>query len=150
MLHYALRNDRKMFVAPLEARVPGVAYTVDTLQRLRRELTPDTCQLYLVVGADSLGTFSQWKDYKRIPELADLIPVARPGASDIVGDQELVSKLTTELGEGVVAKLLHNVVPYSGAALSSSEIRAQLKEGETQLPIHPDVYRYSSARGLYI
>lgn len=150
MLHYALRNDRKMFVAPLEAQVPGVAYTVDTLQRLRRELTPDTCQLYLVVGADSLGTFSQWKDYKQIPELADIIPVARPGASDIVDDQELIAKLTTELGEEVVAKLLRNVVPYSGAALSSSEIRSQLKDGATQLPIPTDVYRYSSARGLYI
>ena len=150
MLHYALRDDRNMFVSPLEARKPGVAYTVETLQRLRRELSPEQCRLYLIVGADSLESFSKWKDYKRIPELADIVPVARPGVSDVTHDPELIAKLTTELGEREAHKILHNAVPLTRAPLSSTEIRKQLKDGETNVEIPPDVYRYSNARGLYL
>ena len=150
MLHYALGNDPKMFVSPLEARAPGVAYTVDTLQRLRSELPSEQCQLFLIVGADSLNTFSQWKDYTQIPELVDIIPVARPGMSDVINDPNLIAKLSRELGEVVAAKIVGNVVPYDGPALSSTEIRTKLKNGETGLPISADVHRYSTVRGLYL
>ena len=150
MLHYALGNDPKMFVSPLEARAPGVAYTVDTLQRLRSELPSEQCQLFLIVGADSLNTFSQWKDYTQVPELVDIIPVARPGMSDVINDPHLIAKLSRELGEGIAAEIVRNVVPYDGPALSSTAIRTKLKNGEPGLPIPSDVYRYSTARGLYL
>jgi ADP-ribose pyrophosphatase len=149
MLFYSLRNEPRMFVSPLEARVPGVAYTIDTLERLRGELPPERCSLFLIVGADSLQTFDQWRDYKRIPTLADLIPVERPGVSDIAHDHDLVTKLRTELGGAVADRILDNVVPYDGAPLSSTEIRRRIALGEETLPLPPRVCRYAHERGLY-
>jgi nicotinate-nucleotide adenylyltransferase len=149
MLFYALRNNPGMFVSTLEARVPGVAYTIETLERLRQELPPDRCQLFLIVGADSLQTFSKWMDYTRIPELAQIIPVERPGISDIAHDLELLEKLTRELGSSTVEALLAHVVPYEGEPLSSTELRQRIAQGEEKLPLPPGVPNYTKERGLY-
>jgi nicotinate-nucleotide adenylyltransferase len=138
-----------MFVSTLEARVPGVAYTIETLERLRQELPPDRCQLFLIVGADSLQTFSKWMDYTRIPELAQIIPVERPGISDIAHDLELLEKLTRELGSSTVEALLAHVVPYEGEPLSSTELRQRIAQGEEKLPLPPGVPNYTKERGLY-
>lgn len=149
MLFYALRNDPGMFVSTFEARVPGVAYTIETLERLRKELPPDRCQVFLIVGADSLETFSRWKDYARIPSLAQIIPVERPGISDIAHDDELLIKLKRELGSSTVDALVAHVVPYDGVPLSSTELRQRIALGEEKLPLPPGVSDYTKERGLY-
>jgi len=149
MLYYALRQDPRMFVSTLEARTPGVAYTIDTLERLRQELSPERCHLFLIVGADSLYNFAQWKDYHRIPTLAELIPVERPGVSDIAHDSALVTRLRSELGNPVADQIVANVVPYNGNPLSSTEIREKLALGEESLPLPAGVLPYAKARGLY-
>ncbi len=149
MLFYALRHDPRMFVATLEARVPGVAYTVETLARLREKLPPDQCELFLIIGADSLQHFSEWRDYDRIPTLAELIPVERPGISDIANDEQLRRKLTKELGTSTVTRFLANVVPYEGHPLSSTELRQRIADREENLPLPPGVSEYTTERGLY-
>jgi nicotinate-nucleotide adenylyltransferase len=149
MLFYALQNEPGMFVSTLEARVPGVAYTIETLERLRQELPPDRCQLFLIVGADSLHTFSQWKDYARVPELAQIVPVERPGISDVAHDVELRRKLTRDLGPSTVENLLAHIVPYEGDPLSSTELRQRIERGEERLPLPPGVFEYTRERGLY-
>ena len=149
MLFSALRNNPGMFVSTLEARVPGVAYTIETLERLRQELPPDRCQVFLIVGADSLHTLSKWKDYARIPALAQIIPVERPGVSDIAHDEELLGKLKRELGSSAVEALLAHVVPYDGEPLSSTELRQRIARGEEKLPLPPGVSDYTKERGLY-
>ena len=149
MLFYALRNDPRMFVSTFESRTAGVAYTIETLERLRKELSPEQCRLFLIVGADSLVTFSRWKDYLRIPNLAELIPVERPGVSDIANDHKLLEKLTRELGPSTVESLVANVVPYEGQPLSSTELRQRIARGEEKLPLPPGVPHYTKERGLY-
>jgi nicotinate-nucleotide adenylyltransferase len=138
-----------MFVSTLEARTPGVAYTIDTLERLRKELSPERCHLFLIVGADSLYNFARWKEHQRIPSLAELIPVERPGVSDIAYDPALVTTLRSELGNPVADQIVANVVPYDGKPLSSTEIRERLALGEESLPIPAGVLRYAKARELY-
>lgn len=149
MLYYALRQEPRMFVSTLEAREPGVAYTIDTLERLRQELSPERCQLFLIVGADSLYNFAQWKEYQRIPTLAELIPVERPGVSDIAHDAALVTTLRSELGKPLADQIVANVVPYHGKPLSSTEIRERMALGEESLPLPAGVLRYAKTRGLY-
>ncbi len=149
MLFYALRDDLRMFVSTMEARTPGVAYTIDTLERLRQEISPEQCRLFLIMGADGLQNFAQWKDYKRIPTLAELIPVERPGVSDISHDQSLISTLSSELGQPVAEQIVANVVPYEGAPVSSTEVRRHIALGEEVLPLPPEVVRYAKERGLY-
>lgn len=149
MLYYALRNDPRMFVSPLESRVPGVAYTIETLERLRHALSPDQCRLFLIVGADSLQTFSRWREFNRIPELAEIIPVERPGVTDITHDLDLIEKLARDLGPSTTEAILANVVPYEGPPLSSTEVRTRIAHGEEKLPLPAGVAEYAKERGLY-
>jgi nicotinate (nicotinamide) nucleotide adenylyltransferase len=149
MLQYALRDDPRMFVSPLEARSPGVAYTVETLERLRQKLSPEQCRLFLIIGADSLQSLSQWRDFTRIPTLAEIIPVERPGITDITNDLELLQKLTRELGASTVESLMAYLVQFNGPPLSSTEVRSQIARGETTRTIPPEVARYAQERGLY-
>lgn len=149
MLQYALVGHPRMFVSPLEARVPGVAYTVNTLEHIREELAPDECELFLIVGADNLKTLSRWKDYQKLPALAEIVPVARPGSSAVSDEPGLAEKLRSELGPDVADRVLKNLVPNDGAPVSSTEIRAQLGKGERNPPMPASAYRYCFERGIY-
>ena len=58
---------------------PGPTVTADTLQELRREL-PDV-SLCLILGMDALSRLDAWIDFERIPALAHIVVVERPGAT---------------------------------------------------------------------
>ena len=52
-------------------------YTIDTVRYFAKKY-PDH-RLYLLIGADQVNTFDQWKDAKAISEFATPLYVARPG-----------------------------------------------------------------------
>jgi len=64
--------------APRLAGTPN--YTLDTLQRLRGEL-PAGCELFCLMGADSLVGLRQWHRAAEIPFAASMIVASRPGQS---------------------------------------------------------------------
>ena len=150
MLHHALLTHPKMFVSPLEARAPGVAYTVDTLERIRREIDSAHCALFFIMGADSLQSLSRWKNYTRIPTLAEIVPIERPGSRPLACDKELFTRLSDELGSDVADQILRNIVPYEANSLSSTEVRARIMQGETRLPMPDTAYRYCVERKIYL
>ena len=53
-------------------------YTIDTLERLRAELRPDSA-LYCLMGADSFFGLRRWHRAAEIPYAASLIVASRPG-----------------------------------------------------------------------
>lgn len=55
----------------------GVSYTVDTILDLRKTIAAE--DLFLIIGADHLESFHQWKDYRKILSEANLIVTTRPG-----------------------------------------------------------------------
>ncbi|MGE0526058.1 MAG: nicotinate (nicotinamide) nucleotide adenylyltransferase, partial [Bdellovibrionales bacterium] len=55
----------------------GVSYTVDTLRSIREESAK--AMIFLIIGMDQFIKFDQWKDFKEILEVADLIVTSRPG-----------------------------------------------------------------------
>ncbi len=55
-------------------------YTVDTLARLKSQMTAD-CALYFLMGADSFLNLKKWHRAAEIPFLAPLIVAFRPGES---------------------------------------------------------------------
>lgn len=150
MLYYALRDKPGMFVCPVETRSPGNSFTVDTLERFRSALPKESSQLFLIVGADCFQSFNQWKDYRRIPELAEILPIARPGTSDL-GDGELLPPdLSQELGGKTANTITRNLVPGLPEPLSSTQVREQLRAGqERDVQIPPSVLGYLHSRGLY-
>ena len=60
-----------------ELRRDGPSYTVDTLESLRAELR--TQPLCLLIGTDAFLGLETWHEWDRLPELAHLIVMHRPG-----------------------------------------------------------------------
>ena len=58
---------------------PGPTVTADTLQALREELPG--VSLCLILGMDALSRLDAWIDFERIPALAHIVVVERPGAA---------------------------------------------------------------------
>lgn len=94
-----------------EIKRGGISYTVDTLEELAREHKDVEWQW--IVGADATETFGMWKDIKRIAELAKLIVMDRAGCTKKTGEVAYIS------------------VEFVGNEMSSTEIRAKIKNGES-------------------
>ena len=79
MLQLAVQEVSELGVDDREIERGGVSYMVDTLQSFRDELGASV-SLSLVVGMDSFLTLPKWYEWERIPDLAHIVVVARPGS----------------------------------------------------------------------
>ena len=72
--------EASLIDGPLDGPQTGNApnYTIDTLHRLRNELSPGT-QIFVIVGADAFLGLRQWKDPAALLKQARWIVVSRPG-----------------------------------------------------------------------
>lgn len=77
MIELAIAGHESFHLSKIELERGGISYTVDTLEQIQ-QLHPKA-QLFLLMGEDSLKTFSRWKSPERICELAIPLVVNRPG-----------------------------------------------------------------------
>jgi nicotinate-nucleotide adenylyltransferase len=126
--------DNPAFVASdLELRRTGPSYTVDTLEVLTRERQGD--ELFLIVGSDTLGEMSTWREPDRIFSLSKVAVAERPGTP---------SPAAALHSERVVR------VNGPGLFLSASEVRRRVREGLSIRYLLPDtVAEYIHTNGLY-
>ena len=66
----------------IEAQL-GTRYTVDTIRALTRRF-PNR-QFIWIMGADIIGEFHRWRDWRKLAGLVPIAIVVRPGYSGIVG-----------------------------------------------------------------
>ncbi|HSH14255.1 MAG TPA: nicotinate-nucleotide adenylyltransferase [Desulfurivibrionaceae bacterium] len=76
MLQLALRDLPEFKVSDLEAARQGPSYSVDTLEELRH-LYGKGERLFFVIGLDAFLEVDTWKDFARLPRLADLVVIKR-------------------------------------------------------------------------
>lgn len=76
MLQLALRDLPEVKVSDLEAARQGPSYSVDTLEELGR-LYGVGVRLFFVIGLDAFLEVDTWKDFLRLPRLADLVVIKR-------------------------------------------------------------------------
>lgn len=109
----------------------GQSYTVDTLRRFRRQLSPSD-ELFFLIGSDAFEDLESWKDWHEVVRMTDFIVVSRPGADYRVPANARVHRL-------------------DGLALpvSSSTIRARLAAGEPTPELPAQVRRFIEEHGLY-
>lgn len=135
MAQLAARQDPRFEVTDMEINRPGLSYTVDTLDILRREYGA-ACALYLVLGADSLLEIDTWHLPDRLFELATVVTVPRPG-KDLAG-----------VDPGWRDRVVDIQLPEID--ISSTDIRRRVGAG---LPIGhlvpAEVAGYIEERGLY-
>lgn len=76
MLKIALRDLPDFKLSDLEAARQGPSYSVDTLEELRRHCGPGV-RLFFVIGLDAFLEVDTWKEFTRLPRLADLVVIKR-------------------------------------------------------------------------
>ncbi|ACS79598.1 nicotinate-nucleotide adenylyltransferase [Maridesulfovibrio salexigens] len=83
----AVQGCSGLGVSDIDISADGPTYTVDTLREASRRY-PDA-ELYFIMGQDSLETFTTWKGWQSIPELANVVAVSRAEADHGAMSQEL-------------------------------------------------------------
>jgi len=78
MLKLALNDHPAFEVSTVELERPGVSYTVDTLRHFRAQSEFANAEFFLILGADSLLDFKNWREPQAIIRLAKLAVYARP------------------------------------------------------------------------
>jgi nicotinate-nucleotide adenylyltransferase len=113
-------------------------YTFDTLTRLKTELG-DVCQLFCLIGADSLANLRLWFRAAEIPFLAPLIVAARPG--------EALLEMSHWLPEGVSTAGDGEEQTRAGIAVREFELRNAVGSS-TPLFLLPGLDYDTSASGV--
>lgn len=141
LLRLAIAGEPGLAIDDRELGRGGASYTADTLRQLRAELGPDE-PLAMVLGTDSFAGFDRWQEWQRIPELAHIVVVRRPGA-ELAPDSAPASLLRARLAAGIAE--LHR--QPAGLCLdletplldiSATGIRARLGAGRSVRYLVPD------------
>ncbi|MBI4395555.1 MAG: nicotinate (nicotinamide) nucleotide adenylyltransferase [Elusimicrobia bacterium] len=134
MLRIALRNAPAFPVSPWEIRRGGVSYTERTLRAFHKRFP--RAEWHLILGGDSLNSFTTWRHWRRLLKMSRLVVGRRPGAK---------SAATPSVLKGQVIRLKTRLPP-----ISSTEVRRRLEKGRPVAPLLPlPVGRYIRQMNLY-
>ncbi|MEP6508690.1 MAG: nicotinate-nucleotide adenylyltransferase [Gemmatimonadales bacterium] len=117
MAKLAFASDQRFEVSDVEIGRGGLSYTVDTLEELAAENVG--AELILMLGMDSLATFTNWVRPEQILVLARLAVLTRSGGANAGAKEGL------KLPEGAT------LVTTRLVDVSSSEIRHRLAHGKS-------------------
>ncbi len=154
MVEEAIRYNKKFFVSDLEIKRKGKSYTIDTVQEILASNTPSTqteadstvCELFLILGSDSLQELVLWKSIKTLSELCYFVIVNRPGYTTKIPRQ--LEKLIGKDKAHDIEKLCVEIEPVR---ISSTDIRQKLKKrASIEGLVPPCVERYIRENGLYL
>jgi nicotinate-nucleotide adenylyltransferase len=119
------------FVASRIEATAGPNYTIDTVERFRKDLVPED-KLFFLIGADAFREIRSWQRWEDLIHLIQFIVVSRPGEDFIEPQGALVHRL-----EGLDLQI------------SSSEIRQRMAAGESAAEVPVEVREYIVQRRLY-
>jgi len=153
MLELALAGSVRLRVDARELARVGPSYTIDTLVSLREEVG-DEVALGWVIGADAVAELGTWRNWRRLPELAHLLLLDRPG---YVLPQRgpvarlLAPRLTTDVSD-LHARPAGRVwcVGQTPLAVSATAVREALAAGRSVAHLLPlPVWAYIKQQRLY-
>ena len=144
MVKLAIKGNKHFAVSDIEIARVEKSYTVETVELLLKQYGK-ACDLYLIIGADTLQELPSWKEIGRLVGLCRMVVVNRPG-----GGQEAFSQLVSVLGQEKVEEMQRLSVQIPPIGISSTEIRARLREGRHIKYLVPlAVEEYIRKKGLY-
>jgi nicotinate-nucleotide adenylyltransferase len=160
MLCLATSDEPQIKVSKMEIEAPERPFTVETLTRLKNELT-DT-KIFFVMGADSWQDITTWREWEKVLTMTNIIVVTRP-------DYEIVfSHVTEEIRERIVdLRNRRQTVRDSRLTIddsrifitdavridvSATEIRRKIRDGDRswQKLLPAEVIKHIEKYGLYL
>jgi nicotinate-nucleotide adenylyltransferase len=143
MARIAAAGREGVGVEDRETRRQGKSYTVETLRELHSERPSD--EFFFLIGGDMLADLPRWREPEACLQLAQFVPVFRPGFTD-----EVFERLRGALPDQAVNSLRDNVVKIALMEISSTAIRAAASAGESIAQwVPPAVEAYVLAHRLY-
>lgn len=148
MLTLATATDQRLLISTVELDAPDRPYAVDTINRMRK---PDR-RLFFLIGADSWGEITTWREWRTILRLSDLIVVTRPGFDvangppgiEVVdvrgGAAGTVSRLLNEVSEPRVFVTDVALVDVAATSIRQTARRGDLSTLRTMLPASVATY----------
>jgi nicotinate-nucleotide adenylyltransferase len=134
MTQLGLEGNPKFLASDLELKRGGLSYTIDTLRQLEK-LYPDR-EMYFLTGSDVLDEIHTWKEPEQIYKRVKMVIAIRPGFDRFDPKNRFAQKSI--------------IVPITGIDVSSSEIRAKVKKGESIRYLVPaKVEEYINKKKLY-
>jgi nicotinate-nucleotide adenylyltransferase len=145
MVELAAGQDPRFAVDPIEVERGGVSYSVDTLEALARGAPRD--ERWFLVGADASRTFAQWREPRRIAQLARVAIMRRADGRDPREDDEVLAGIVSATGTDLPPP---TIVATRRVDVSSTEVRERVRTGRPLTGFVPDaVARFIAERGLY-
>ena len=155
MVQLAIAHNPTFELDEAEIRQKTPSYTVETLERLRRELGAER-PIVLLLGTDSFRNLTTWERWRDLFELAHVFVGLRPGHSLTPGGMPaaLAAQWRRRTGtpDELVALPAGRVVIYATTALdiSASAIRAHFAQALSPRYLLPSaVLDYIEAQALY-
>jgi len=143
MLRLAIAGNPSFQLNEIEKDRPGLSYTADTLEELRR-LHPDA-ELHFLLGSDSLPDLPKWRSPERIVAAAALVVMERPGHPPMSAD---TLRAALHLPEDVPLRM--TVVDAPLMDLASRDIRRRIAAGRSVRYMLPRaVEAYIEEKRLY-
>jgi nicotinate-nucleotide adenylyltransferase len=135
MVQLLVDGDTRFEVSTVEVDRAGLSFTVDTLTHYAEKYL--AAERFLLLGADVLATFAQWRQPERILELARPVILEREGGG--------TPTFPAGIDERAVMRL-----PTRRVDVSSTEIRERVRSGKSIRGFVTDnVAAYIARGGLY-
>ena len=143
MTRLLVDGDPRFEVDPIEIERGGISYMVDTLGTLAGRWPG--VELFLLAGADVLGTFHRWRAPERVRALATLVVLTRDVAGGAGAGPGAPGSPPADFPGGPPVLLATRRVD-----VSSTEIRARLRSGQSIRGFVPEaVADFIRSAGLY-
>lgn len=137
MLRLALRDLPFAEVSGFELASGGTSYTYLTCKHFAEEAP--SAERFFLVGADMLEDFFTWKKPEAILQNVTLAACGRGAAQPSSLHERFLARFGKDFTE----------IPFTGDAVSSTEIRTAIAFGKRPAELDPAVYEYICERGLY-
>ncbi len=135
MVAAAIADHSQFALSRHEIEQPGPSYTVATLAAFRSQFPAD--DFVFIIGADALTSLQRWHQIERLVSLCRFAVVGRPGVA-------------VPPAAALPAGLRWELVAGPQLAISATEVRQRIRTGAPfRYHVHPAVYDYITAHGLY-
>ena len=148
MLEIAFKELKNIKLNDIELKNKTKSYTYKTLKYLK-DIYPEK-HLSLIIGLDSLYSFTTWKNWESILSLCSLLVLERKLNDSRGLKRELESKISPDYddffsGHGKILILKNDLIN-----ISSTDVRLKLKNNESLTGMVDDqVLEYISKKSLY-
>ncbi len=145
MVAIATAENRHFQVSRVEIDRPGLSYTIDTIEELKKVYGTKT-DIFFITGADAILEILTWKEPERILEECYLVAATRPGYD--------LDKLKKALPPRIRKRMDKDgriiVLEIPSLSISSTDIRERVRTGRSIKYLVPEgIAEFIEKNGFY-